>query len=295
MKNEVITAVLLLSAGTVCNAANRVFDRTVPAEPSGVVEIANVSGKIVVTGWDRPEVAVHATLEEDVERVDVTSSKGRTVIKVVLPRMAIQDSDATLEVRVPSQSELQATAVSADLETSGLLGRQRLKTINGDLRADLAAADFEGSTVSGEIRLRGNGRTANVRASTVSGDIVLERGAGDIEVTSTDGDVRLEADPARKVRMRSTSGDLVFRGRLTEGAGLEAETVSGDVTLRARGMSGLDYEASSFSGDIENCFDRNVEATSAHGPGSRLAGTIGSGKARLRARSMSGDVEICDR
>jgi DUF4097 and DUF4098 domain-containing protein YvlB len=286
---------LLLGASAACNAADSTFDRTVPADPRGVVEVSNVAGKVTVMGWDKPEVAVHAVLGEGVTRVDVTQSKGRTVVKVVLPRMSSHGGDADLQVRVPNQSEVQATAVSADLETSKVLGVQRLKTVSGDLRAELSGTEFEAKTVSGDMRLRGSAQKGDVRVSTVSGNITLDRGAGDIEAESVSGDVRLEVDPASGVRMHSTSGDITFRGQLDDTATLEAETVSGDVTLRSRAQTGYEYEVSSFSGDIGNCFGKEAESVSRHGPGTRLNGTLGNGKARVRVKSMSGDVQICDR
>jgi DUF4097 and DUF4098 domain-containing protein YvlB len=285
---------LLLALSATGSAAERAFDRTVAAEPGGSVEISNVSGKLTITGWDRAEVSVHGVLDSGVERVDVSTDKGRTAIRVVLPSMSFLDSDADLEVHVPKRSEVQATTVSADLATSQLLGPQRLKTVSGELHAELAAADFEAKSVSGDLHLRGNAQPADVRVSSVSGAITLDRGAGDVEAASVSGDVRLEVDPARGVRMHSTSGDLTFRGNLTDAATLEAETVSGEVTLRSHSQAGYEYEASSFSGDIANCLGGSAGSTSRHGPGTRLSGTTGDGKARLRAKSMSGDIRICD-
>ena len=66
-------------------AAEDRIDRTVAAEPQGEVQISNVSGTIDVRGWDRNEVKVTGDLGDDVDRVDIDSSKGRTVIKVVEP------------------------------------------------------------------------------------------------------------------------------------------------------------------------------------------------------------------
>jgi DUF4097 and DUF4098 domain-containing protein YvlB len=297
MMKQLIWATLLLAASTAGTAQEtRTFDRTVPAEARGVVEISNVSGRIRVTGWDRNEVAVHATLEENVERVDVTSSQGRTIVKVVLPsrQRFHDDCDADLEVRVPSQSEVVASAVSADLETTRITGAQRLNTVSGELSADLGTPSFEAKTVSGNMRLRGSGQSTDIRVSTVSGDLVVERGGGDIDATTVSGDVELEMNAASDVRLRSTSGDLELRGSLKDDAVIEAATVSGDVTLLARAEGGLAYEVSSFSGDIENCFGKESERVNRHGPGSRLEGSTGKGKVRLRVSSMSGSVEICD-
>jgi DUF4097 and DUF4098 domain-containing protein YvlB len=296
---QLAAAALLVTAAAICAAAEGTFDKTVAAEPRGAVEISNVAGKLEIIGWDKPEVSVKAHLGSGVERVDVTSGKGRTTIKVVLPSMSFRDGDADLEVHVPNQSEVQATTVSADLQTSKLTGEQRLKTVSGELRADFGAAggaDFEAKTVSGDMKLHGTAtQPGAIRLGTVSGDITLDGGVGEIEATSVSGDVHLEMSMAHGVRLHSTSGDLTFRGGLTSDATIEAETVSGDVTLRPRAQGGFEYEASSFSGDIGNCFGKEAEATSRHGPGSRLNGSTGDGKGRVRVKTMSGDVEICDK
>lgn len=295
-KTTPVTVSLFVAAllvATSASAADRTFDKTVPAEANGIVEISNVSGAIKVIGWDKAEVAVHALLEEGVERVDVTGNGARTTIKVVLPKMSAHDGEADLEVRVPKGSEVIATAVSADLSTSQLTGQQRLQTVSGELRAELGSGRFEAKTVSSDMTLRGTFKPIDTRLSSVSGTITLDRGAGDVDANSVSGDVRVEVEPAGNVRLRSTSGDLMFRGGFSDKTSLDAETVSGDVELR--GKNGFEYEASSFSGDIESCFGQKAERTSAYGPGKRLSGSVGNGKARLRVKSMSGDIELCDK
>jgi hypothetical protein len=293
--SSIIALGVVAAAAATCNAAESEFNKTVAADPKGEVAISNVAGHIKVTGWDRPEVQVKAVLSSGVERVDVTGGPGRVVVKVVVPGMSWNDADVVLDVYVPKQSEVQVTAVSADVETVGVLGEQRLNSTSGTVRADLAAADFEGKTVSGDITLRGTSQPADLRVSTVSGSITLERAAGEVDATSVSGDLKVDVSTARSVRLHSTSGDLRFRGTLEEGGTIEAETISGDVSLQARGKSGYEYEASSFSGDLDNCFGKTAERTSQHGPGSRLTGTVGKGDARIRAKSMSGDIQICDK
>ncbi|MEP7246493.1 MAG: DUF4097 family beta strand repeat-containing protein, partial [Gammaproteobacteria bacterium] len=193
--STLVIAALAL-ASTAGNAAAHDFARTVPADASGVVEISNVAGTITVTGWDRPEVDVKATLEGSVERVDVSSNGNRTTIKVVYPTMSMRSGEANLHVSVPQRSEVSVSAVSADVTTTGLLGEQGLKSVSGEVHAELTEGAFEAKTVSGGIRLRGNSKAADVRLQTVSGDISFERGAGEVDATSVSGDLRLELAPA---------------------------------------------------------------------------------------------------
>jgi DUF4097 and DUF4098 domain-containing protein YvlB len=285
---------LLLVAASVCHAADREFAQTVKADPQGSVRVSNVAGKVLVTGWDRSEVEVKARLYGNAERVDVFSDKGRTTIRVILPRSSIRSGEADLEIRIPEQSDLDVSAVSADVETVHLSGPQRLTTVSGEIRAEFAK-DFEGKTVSGDLRLKGKSEAGDVRVSSVSGDVFLERAGGDVEVTSVSGDLLLDVASVSTVRTRTTSGDLSLRGALANDGSVEADTISGDVTVRMKPQGGFQYEATSFSGTIGNCFGRHAENTSRHGPGSRLNGTTGEGRGRVRVKSMSGDVAICDR
>jgi DUF4097 and DUF4098 domain-containing protein YvlB len=287
---------LLLVAGTVASAADdRTFDRVVPAQPRGVVELSNVSGKVEVSGWDRSEVSVHAELGSSVERVEVSSEGGRTSIKVLLPHTASHGSDAELQVKVPKDSELDVSAVSADVSTRNVLGIQRLSTVSGEVTAELAAADVELKTVSGDVHLKGRGQSARLHVSTVSGDVHLEHGAGDLEASTVNGALIVSLDSARSVRARTTSGDVRFVGKLTHGAEFEATSVSGDLNVHASAEGGYAYEVSSFSGDISDCFNANPERASKYGPGTRLEGTRGEGSGHLRLKTMSGDVQLCDR
>jgi DUF4097 and DUF4098 domain-containing protein YvlB len=289
------TALLVLMAGTAASAADDgTFDRVVPAQPRGVVEISNVNGKIEVSGWDRPEVSVHAELSSSVERVEVSSEGGRTSIKVVLPHSG-HGGEAELQVKVPRDSELNISAVGSDVATRGVLGVQRLSTVSGDVSAELGGSDLELKTVSGDVRLKGRGQPARLHVSTVSGDVHLEHGAGDLEVSTVNGTLIVSLDSARSVRARTTSGDLRFVGKLTRGAEFEVTTVSGDLNVRASADGGFTYEVSSFSGDISDCFNANPERTSQYGPGTRLEGKRGEGVGRVRLKTMSGDIQLCDR
>ena len=51
----------------------------------------------------------------------------------------------------------------------------------------------------------------------------------------------------------------------------------------------------SFSGDINGCLADNVERVSKYGPGKRLNIRTVEAGARVRAKTLSGDIDICDR
>ncbi len=227
-------AALSLTAAAVCGAADRDFERTVAADAKGSVRVSNVAGTVNVSGWDRPEVEVKARLSGNVERVDVLSDKGRTTIRVVVPRNTMDGRRRSSSIRVPAGSDLDISAVSADVDVSKVTGPQRLTTVSGEIHSEFAK-DFEGKTVSGDMRIRGNGQVGDLRLSSVSGDIVLERGAGELGATSVSGDLILEVGSTSSARLRTTSGNVTLRGSMSRRDGsVEADTISGDVTVRLK-------------------------------------------------------------
>ena len=143
-------ALMALCMSAVAPAADKTFEKQLPAEPQGIVEISNTAGSVHVAGWDRPEVSVRAELEEGVERVDMDSDHGRVNIKVVLPSTS-RHPDARLRVQVPRGSELHVTTVSADQTLAAVSGVQRLSSVSGDVSSEVAGADLELKTVSGDI------------------------------------------------------------------------------------------------------------------------------------------------
>jgi DUF4097 and DUF4098 domain-containing protein YvlB len=285
---------VLFASAAACASGDKTFERQVPAAARGVVDISNVSGTVVVTGWDRPEVSVRAELDEGVERVDVSTDHGRTSIKVILPHHSGHGGDADLHVQVPKDSELTVSAVSADVTTAGVTGVQRLNAVSGNVTAELAGSDLELKTVSGDVKLKGHGQPARLHMSTVSGDVHLEHGAGDLEAGTVSGTLVVSLDSARSVRTRTTSGDVHFEGKLARGADFDATSVSGDLNVRASAEGGYAYEISTFSGDISNCFNA-TPSEHGHMSGHTLQGTRGDGAGHVRLKTMSGDVQLCDR
>lgn len=291
----IVWLALGMSAAGGAAAADRTFDKELAADPRGVVDISNVAGSIEVTGWDRNTVSVHGLLGEGVERVDVDTQPGHISIKVVLPNgHHHNDGDAKLKVQIPQGSELDVSAVSADVMARKLTGVQRLQSVSGDVSAELAGADADIKSVSGDITLHGHGQAAATHITTVSGDVHIEHLAGDLDASTVSGEVKGSVDGGHALRVRSTSGDVTFTGKLTRGVTVDVESVSGEITLRASTEGGYAYELSSFSGDINNCFGATAERTSPHGPGSSLRGTRGEGSGRVHMRSMSGDLTVCD-
>lgn len=288
-----VTAALLM-AGTSARVSVNDLDQQVPADPHGTVEVSTFSGRVDVTVWDQPQVSVHSSVPSDSTNVDVRSEHGRVTITLRMHGFHA-GGDADLRIKIPRGNELDVTTVSADVSSVGVLGPQRLKTVSGKITADFAQADIEAKTVSGDVDLKGQGKPVGLHASSISGNVRVEHGAGDAEATTVSGDLNMQLDPARSVRTRNTSGRTVIQGALTKDADVDAQSVSGDIRLHASPQGGYEYEVSTFSGSIHNCFSAQAERTSRYGPGERLNGARGNGSGHVRMKTMSGQLDLCDK
>jgi DUF4097 and DUF4098 domain-containing protein YvlB len=295
-------AVLYLGACAVTGLAHaEKYEQRLPAITHGMVEISNVAGRIDVQAWDNAEVEVRGDLGEGVDKVDFNTDHGHTIIKVRVPNHSFRSASADLRIRIPRGSELDISSVSSEVVVGDVEGDVMVKTVSGNVRSDVFGRDAEIKTVSGDVSLHGKGKEgasgAQIHISTISGNIHVDRAGGDIEATTVSGDMTLRMEPSRSVRLRSTSGDIGFEGKLAKGGSIDAETVSGDLTVRASPEAGLEYQVNTFSGDIKNCMGVDSERVSKYGPGRRLNGSRGNtgDEARIRLKTMSGDVELCDK
>lgn len=274
---------------------DRDVEQRVAAEAGGQVNVNNVTGSVNVEAWDKAEVEVTGSLGAGVERLDVVRDGKRVTVKVVLPRSRSRDADADLLVRVPRGSSLEVTTVSADITTRDVAGTQRLKSVSGEISSHGAAQDSEFKSVSGDIRIAAAAQPAKVIAYTVSGNITVDDLSGALDATSVSGDMLLDLGNIADARLRSTSGDVRLGGRLAKDARVEFESVSGNLSMKVAADAGFAAEVDTFSGTLSNCFGVKPEAVSKYGPGERMALTRGAAGAHVRAKTMSGDVRICDR
>lgn len=266
------------------------------ATPNGQVEISNTSGSVVVTGWSRNEVEVTGELGEGAERLEFAAADGVTRIKVIYPKRGSHHGGSTdLVVKVPSSSSVAINTVSADIRAEGLTGSQRLQSVSGNIDSVAAAEDVECKSVSGDVRIAGSGKKGMLTVTTVSGNATVSNVAGEVNGNTVSGDLQIAMSDASRSRLRSTSGDVGLKGRLAADARLDFESISGDVTLDLAGPVAADFDVSSFNGDIRNCFGPHPVRTSEYAPGQELRFREGSGAARVRIKTLNGDISVCNK
>jgi hypothetical protein len=261
--SKLLMCVVLGSVFLTPALADRPINETVPADADGEVSIELIAGTILVTGWDKAEVEVSGTVGDDVEEVEISSSRGRVSIEVKLPHddddssdgRSFSDADAELEIRVPVGSLVEAESISADFDLEQLTG------------------EIEVESVSGDVGIKGSPRQAEV--STVSGDVTMTSDA-----------------PLEEADFESVSGSIEVRAALAPGGEFSFETVSGDVELRLPGGTSAQFDVETFSGRIENEFGPPAERDNEFTPAKSLEFSTGGGDARVEVESFSGKIEL---
>lgn len=289
-----LLAVALAVASPAAIAGTAISQRSA-ADPNGQVEISNISGSVVVTGWDRNEIEVTGELGEGTERLEFSRTGQLTRVKVILPKRSSHVESTDLILKVPAGSSIAANTVSADLRVEGVRGAQRLQSVSGDIRTDVDREDVECKTVSGNIRVTGSSHGSLTTVMTVSGDATLERLAGEVNGNTVSGDLTVSMGETSRSRLRSTSGDLIVTGRLADDARLDFESMSGDVRVDLGGPVNAEFDVSSFNGDISNCFGPKPVRTDEYAPGTELRFRQGTGGARVRIKTFNGDVRLCNK
>jgi DUF4097 and DUF4098 domain-containing protein YvlB len=241
----VVLAVAVILAGPAF-ASEEVFQRTYPLPAGGTFELQNVNGSVVVSGWDRNEVEIHAVKtarrnSEDLQRVkiEVQAQAGKVSVHTRYPQDEGVEVTVEYRVHVPRRVILgRVNTVNGAVRVAGVDGSGDLQSVNGDVEALDSAGRFRAHTTNGNVRLelRGLSSEGVLAAETVNGSVVLalpEGAGGELDVRSLNGDFRSELP----VTLQGSLGAREFHGRLGQGgAPIRIRTVNGSVrivTLRA--------------------------------------------------------------
>ena len=116
---------------------------------------------------------------------------------------------------------------------------------------------------------------------------------GEVNGNTVSGNFTFELGATSRSRLRTTSGDVSVKAKLTPDARFDFESISGDVRLDLVGNRHAEFDISSFNGEIRNCFGPKPDRTDEYAPGRELRFREGSGNARVRIKTLNGDINLC--
>ena len=258
-----IVGVWLLAAAPLW--AGTPINETKDAPMGGEVEVSNVAGSVEVTGWKRGAIEITGTLGDGTERLDFIRDGDLTTIKVVLPDEG-RSEGSDLKIKVPLDSSLSISVVSADVNIEGVTGRHGINAVSGDVDAALGGGDGEISTVSGDIDVRGSRTAGELRVTAVSGDLQIVEVVGELYASTVSGDIDVAKSNLGRVKLATTNGDIDLQGIVGPSGEVDIDTTNGDVDVQINGKDDINLKVDTFNGDIDNCFRGSTISATATGP-----------------------------
>lgn len=292
---------LLLTALAQAGLAEGKTEERAKMKDGSTLQAVNVSGSITVSGWRKNEIEVIADLGKEAERLIFERTDDGFLVEVEQkPREDRKSEDrksygsngSRLEIRVPHATYLKIRGVSADVVVSDIRGNQRIRTVSGDIKAEVDGEEAELRSVSGDIRATATARGRDFTLYSVSGDVTARSLGGEIRAEAVSGDLDIGGVDITEIYLKTVSGEIEARLGLEKNARVHLETVSGDVEAQLPGNFAAEYELTSHSGDISDLFGNQAKRRSKYSPGSELIFTHDKGKARVRANTLSGDIEL---
>ena len=199
------------------------FDRTIPFQSGGRLNLNNFSGSVTITGTSGSDIVVHAVRHasrEKLDRIHIGIDVNGSEVSIEANRRDRSwddDHDNVVEtefqIEVPRQTELDIHVFSSNVHVSGVSGSQKLHAFSGRLEVVGLDGPVDASTFSGDIDVS--------LASSVDGHVDFETFSGQL-------------DSKRPISVRTAGRHKGLRGDIGSGGNTELrfKTFSGDVTLR---------------------------------------------------------------
>ena len=290
-------AVIPLSAGAQDDRGVTRIDTTVRLDRGGAVDLSLISGRMRVTGWDRPDVKISASIEGGL--LDFSANSSRVSLSVDdsdsdsgrrRGRRHNDVGDAIYEVSVPRGTRLILEAVSGDVTASGSQGEIEASSVSGNVDVTDGLRSVSTESVSGDAHAaRVNG---DLRIETVSGSLRAESVTGNVEASSVSGDIRLAGIQSKDVRTETVSGEISYSGGIEPSGKYSFESHSGTVRLNIPRGAGAQFSVETFSGDVSADFPITIPPGTRSRHEGRMEFTIGDGRARVTAQTFSGRIVI---
>jgi hypothetical protein len=288
------------------------ISRTLNLGADGEIDIANISGDIVVSRNSGNSVVLEivktarAGTEAEAKEalnfatVDVVERGTRAEIRARYPGFENRRGDrrgmrvdVAMRIAAPAGTRISVKSISGGITVSDIAGALALETVSGSVRLSNTGRLATAKSISGDIEMADSKADGALSAGSVSGTVRL-RGvtARTLSLSTVSGNVNVEDVTSERVDAQAISGNVAFVGNLAPNGRYEFTSHSGNVRVAVDGKTGFQLEATSFSGGISS--DLPITTEGGRQPRS-LRGKFGDGSAILELTSFSGSIIITKR
>ncbi len=277
-----VTAAMLAALAPVQQA-----DTTFAVDASGRLEVTQLEGSISVMAWDRAEMRVVATYDEE-GRLEVRTS-GSTVHVGAKGEWG-EPVYADLEISAPRGMALELTGVSLEVDIDGSAGDVSVSTAEGDISLAGGSGNVGLNAVDGSVTV--SGAAGKIAVNAVDGDVSVSGSEGAIAVTAVDGDVTLDGISSDNVSVTSVDGDIGYDGTIADGGRYVLSTHDGDLNVVIPDGANARISIDTFSGELDTDFPIEFEGEFGK---KRISFTVGTGKALVELSAFDGTISLIQR
>ena len=279
-----ILYLLVLSGSLVAGEGNR-SEKTFETTPNPRVTITNMTGQILVRGWDKAQVHVvctvmspHVEVDSEVIPPSELPDKIHFATHILDPLVSGKDQTADYSLEVP---------MGTDLEIRNPQGSVRIEKFQSD--------DTTVESVGGAILI--SDFSGHLFVRSIGGNIDVIRASGRIEAYSITGDLHFVSPVTSKLRGSTTSGRILFEGDFPVGGDYSLSAYSGDIDILCPRSASFELSAKTVRGKLENEMPMTIrhEPATPVSSANSLFGTHLAGKATLNLKSFSGAIRIRQR
>ena len=224
--------------------------------------VASAQPRLAVSVTDKPGMRV-ALLSTGGDRIEVEFAGKR------------QLHDGKLRIEVPRGSSIDVSAVSGRVSVSGLGGRVRIRGMSGEVKV-AGATEVDVETVDGAVEV--SDAAGQVRIHTISGSSAV-----------------VASEPASRLELETSSGQVAFRGPCGKGCHLDIDTVSGEVRFALGPESSFAASVISTSGKVHDDLPVGLRAVGGPSEGAWSEGRYGDGDGVIECETFSGDISFAAR
>jgi len=276
---------LLVLSGALLAADNKRSEKSFEATSNPRITLTNMTGQILVRGWDKAQVHVvysvvsaHVEVDSEVIPPDQPADKIHLATHLLDPLVPGKDQTADYTLDVP---------MGSNLEIWNPQGSVRIEKLQGD--------DASVESVGGAILV--SDFTGHLFLRSVGGNIEVIRPSGRVEAYSITGNLHFLSPATSKLRGSTTSGRILFEGDFADGGDYSLSAYSGDMDIFCPASASFELNAKTVKGKLQNEMPMTIrhQAATPLSSANSLFGTHLTGKATVNLRSFSGTIRIRQR
>jgi DUF4097 and DUF4098 domain-containing protein YvlB len=245
------------------------FSYTFPAIDGVSVSVKSTLGSIEIESWDKPEVSVTGTHEEDT-RVEAGEENGRVWVRTRTDDWIFgihRHVHADISIRLPRKCSLTCSTVSGSIRVQSVEGEAHLSAVDGTIRV----SDFDGL----------------LDTDTVNGRVLGSRVRGEVRVHTTNGNVALDSSEIKRLKADMVNGDVRVETPIIADGEYDGNAMNGRMTLIVPEDAKCNVILNTLSGRIRTTLPAEIRRRI----GSAEA-TINGGGPLVRFSTVNGDIVI---